>query len=422
MKNNYSSFISKEEMQNELNKISSKEDIKKGGIPICYDDNAIYVDENYGHSLVIGATGSGKTQSITLPKAFTCINAGENLLVDDPKGEIYNLLKDELINNKYKIIKIDFQNFNGNKWNPLKLAYDLYKKNNLDDAIMILEKTAYYVFNDYNDVNADPFWINCVRQLFVGTFLYIIEKEDRLPTIYEISQYASKISLDNYNELNNNSPAKVFLKVTMTAPNETKGSIYAVFNNLIMCYAFSNKINDFLAETDFNFEDLLEDKIALFIFDCHKKKNITNLISLFIEELQYVCDINNNKRKINVLLDDFCDYITLDNLSLLLSNARSNYIEYTILIDSLHKLKEMYGETTLEHIISYFDKIIYLYSKDEYTTEYISRLCGNKNNDERLISSTELKLLKVFEAIVLKNRQLPFKTKLLPFYQYSIKK
>ena len=421
MKNNYSSFVSEEDMQKELNKVSSKEDIKKGGIPISYDENALYIDDAYGHSLVIGNTGSGKTQTITLPKIWTSIVAGENIVVDDSKGEIYNKFEEDLQKNGYKTIKFDFEELSGNKWNPLKLAFELYKDNNLDDAVMILEKTAYYVFNDYNDNNADPFWINCVRQLFVGTILYIIEKEDRLPSIQEVSNYASKITVDDFNALSDDSPAKIFLRVIMTAPAETRGSIYSVFNNSIMCYAYTNKITDFLSETDFNIEDLLNEKTALFILDGHKKNYVTNLISLFIEELYYICDKKKNTRRINVILDEFHDFNKVDNFAKLLSDTRYLNMEFTLISSSLHQLNEKYGETSLEHIISHFVRVIYLLANDEFTLEYISNMCGNKNLNEKLISATELKLLKQFEAVVLKNRQLPFKTKLLPFYMYTIK-
>lgn len=422
MKNNYSSFVSKEDMQKELYRVSSEEDIKKGGIPISYDENALYIDDAYGHSLVIGNTGSGKTQAITLPKIWTSIVAGENIVVDDSKGEIYNKFEEDLQKNGYKTIKFDFKEFSGNKWNPLKLAFELYKDNNLDDAVMILEKTAYYVFNDYNDNNSDPFWINCVRWLFVGTILYIIEKEDRLPSIQEVSNYASKITVDDFNALSDDSPAKIFLRVIMTAPTETRGSIYSVFNNSIMCYAYTNKITDFLSETDFNIEDLLNEKTALFIFDGHKKPYITNLITLFIEELYYVCNKKQNSKKINIILDDFNDFDRVDIFAKLLANTRSLNMEFTLVVNSIHKLNEIYGETSLELIISQFIKIIYLFANDEFTVEYISNMCGNKNANEKLISTTELKLLKIFEAIVLKNRHLPFKTKILPFYQYPIKK
>lgn len=75
------------------------------------------------------------------------------------KNEIYELHKDDLKDNGYKVIKFDFNNFNRNKWNPIKLTYDLYKDNNINDTVMILEKITYYMFKDSENDNSDPFWL-----------------------------------------------------------------------------------------------------------------------------------------------------------------------------------------------------------------------------------------------------------------------
>ncbi len=421
MENKYSRFITIDDLKEELDFSSSKKDIKKGGIPLYYDDNGIYIDSAHGHSLIIGSTGSGKTQSVSLPKLWTSIMAGENIIVDDIKGEMYDMLQNDLNEFGYKVFKFDLINHVGNKWNPLKLAYALYKDGNIDDAVMMLEKISYYIFEDASEANSDPFWINAVKQLFCGLALYIMEKENKAPTVYDIANISSKVDIDVYNKLDENSPSRIFLKMIMTAPKDTNGSIYAVFNNKIMCYAYKNKITEFMSDTDFKLEELLGEKVALFIIDGHKKQNITNLIPLFIEEFSYICEKENNKKRISVLIDDFNDYIKIDNFGKLLSDSRSLYIEYTILTSSFHRMLETYGETSLEHIISKFNKIIYLFASDEYTLDYISNMCGNKSNNEKLISTTELKLLNTFEVIVLMNRHLPFKTKLLPYYMYKIK-
>ena len=66
------------------------------GIPMTYDDDSLYIDDKAIHSLVIGTTGSGKTQAILLPQARLAIKAGESIVVNDVKGEIYESLKDDL--------------------------------------------------------------------------------------------------------------------------------------------------------------------------------------------------------------------------------------------------------------------------------------------------------------------------------------
>ncbi len=421
MKNSYSNFITPDDIQKELIRIKEEKDIEKGGLPLCYDNESIYLDSENGHTLVIGHTGSGKTQSCTLPKLWTSILAGENILVDDPKGELYERLSDDLSKQNYKVITFDFQDFSGKKWNPLKLAFDLYKENNIDDAVMILEKVAYYLLKDINNDNVDPFWFNSAVQLFVGTSLYLMEKEESLITISEVIDCANKLSIDDYNKLDGESPAKVFLRVIMTSPEATRGSIVAVFNSSISCFSYKNRISDFISSNDFDIKDTLNEKVAVFIIDGHTHQYITNLIALYIEELFYVCTREKNKNKINILIDDFNDYIAFDSFSRLLANSRSVAINFMLLTGSLRKLSELYGEVALDYIISYFNKIIYLLANEDYTLEYISNMCGNKNNEERLISKNELKLLKPFEAIVLKSRHLPLRTKLLPFYQYHAK-
>ena len=245
-----------------------------------------------------------------------------------------------------------------------------------------------------------------------------MEKENKIPTIKEVCDYASNITTDDFNKLTNSSPAKSFLRVTMTAPTDTKGSIYSVFNSKLMSFSYKNRINTILDEPDFELEDLLNDKVALFIIDAHNKPYYSNLVELFIEELCYTCNVINNKKRINILLDDFNDYIPINDFGRLLANTRSINVEFTIVASSLHPLSIAYGEISLEHILSQFVRIIYLYANDDYTLEKISNMCGNKSKDEKLLSTTELKLIKPFEAVVFKTRLLPFKTKLLPFFEY----
>ena len=416
MKNNYSNFMTLDEMQNELVKVSSKNDVKKGGIPLCYDETSIYLDEGFGHSLVLGSTGSGKTQTTILPKVYTSILAGESFLIDDNKGEVYEIFEKDLIDNDYKIIKLDLYDFKGNSWNPLALPSKLYKDGEVDKAVKALEKIAYYLFEYTNNKEQDPFWINSSRNLFVGVALYLLENKKEV-TINSILNVVSNITIDILSELSDDNIAKSMIKSILTMPSETRGSVIAVFNMALVVYTKYNNLSNFLSNNDFELEDLLNNKVAIFVFNGHERSFISSLVLLFIEQLYFVAE-RNNKKRISIILDDLDDYINFENLIKFLSGARSNYFELTILVRSLNKLRDVYGEIAFEHIISYFSRMIYLYATDEFTLDYISKLCGDKSNSERLISMTELKLMKTFEAIVLKRRMLPFKTKLLPFYAY----
>ena len=65
-----------------------------GGIVIGYKkqknkENIYYIDDNI-HSLVVGATRSGKTRSIVLQTVGNLGLAGESMIISDPKAEIYH--------------------------------------------------------------------------------------------------------------------------------------------------------------------------------------------------------------------------------------------------------------------------------------------------------------------------------------------
>ncbi len=420
MQEKYAKFISKDEMQKKLKKITKIEEMERSGIPLYYDDKAIYVDESFGHNLVIGSTGSGKTQTIILPKVYTSIAAEENIIIEDHKGEILHYLKDELKEKEYHVIALNFYDFNDNTWNPLELASVLFKEKHIDNAYTIIEKVAFYLLQQQSE-NEDPFWVNSARNLFIGTSLLILNNHEEL-NISNIYNKVANLTLKDIEKLNDTVMAKGILKNILSMPNDTKGSVIAVFNNLLLPYTKGGELTNFLSKTNFDLNDITRNKIAIFIIGNYGKKYINELVPLFIEEILYVIEENNNNKKTNIILDDFANFVIFDNLIEIFSISRSYYVEFTIVIKSLHEIFNRYKETYFENILSYFSRIIYLYASDNFTREYLSLLCGKNKNNEPLITETELKLMEIFEAIVLKSRTLPFKTKLLPFYQYQIKK
>ena len=125
----YARWATREEMLEKLDKVNLETGVKSSGLPMAYDDKYLYINTKEAHNLVIGSTGSGKTQSIILPLLKLSMMAKESILINDPKGELYNRCADALEKQGYKVLALDFDNADcGNSWNPLKMPYDLYKK------------------------------------------------------------------------------------------------------------------------------------------------------------------------------------------------------------------------------------------------------------------------------------------------------
>lgn len=133
----------------------------KGGIPLLYDSDKIYVDNSDSHSLIIGATGSKKTRLLVLPLVHILGYTEESMIITDPKAEVYNRTASMLKNKGYEIIVLNFRNpSTGSCWNPLAIPFEMYKNGDRDRAhefindialnLMLAEKSTKDVFWDYS--------------------------------------------------------------------------------------------------------------------------------------------------------------------------------------------------------------------------------------------------------------------------------
>ena len=87
----------------------------------------MWVDNGESHNIVIGSTGTGKTQCVILPLVKILAKKGESMIITDPKGEIYRANAGLLKQKGYQILVLNFRDpQQGNTWNPLNLPYKLY--------------------------------------------------------------------------------------------------------------------------------------------------------------------------------------------------------------------------------------------------------------------------------------------------------
>ncbi|MBQ8206666.1 MAG: type IV secretory system conjugative DNA transfer family protein, partial [Bacilli bacterium] len=114
----YSRWAKEKEIQEELTRVEiTQKNSKAAGIPIMLNNTEMWVDNGEYHSLVIGATGSGKTQTVILPMVHSLAKARESMIITDPKGEIYEKTSNMLRARGYQILLLNFRDpQNGNAW------------------------------------------------------------------------------------------------------------------------------------------------------------------------------------------------------------------------------------------------------------------------------------------------------------------
>ena len=156
----YSHWANEKEIKAQLKMVRvTDEKMKYGGLPLINNGKEIYVDDGESHSLIIGSTGSGKTQYMVLPAVKILARKGESMIITDPKGEIYEETAEMLKEKGYNIVLLNFRDpQKGNAWNPLYLPYSLYKEGNVDKAIELLDDLAANILYDEKAQNQDPFW------------------------------------------------------------------------------------------------------------------------------------------------------------------------------------------------------------------------------------------------------------------------
>lgn len=83
------------------------------------------------HSLVIGATGSGKTTTFINPmiQLLGAASCGSSMIMTDPKGELFDLHSEYLKSRGYDVQLLDLRDtYSSSRWNPLDSIWDMYQE------------------------------------------------------------------------------------------------------------------------------------------------------------------------------------------------------------------------------------------------------------------------------------------------------
>ena len=397
----YARWATKEEVAKRLDAVDLKNGVNKAGIPIAFDEKYLYVDTKEAHSMIIGSTGSGKTQTTILPMIKLSMLAGESIVINDPKGELYGKCAENLKKRGYNVIVLDFD----------------------DSKYGSLEDIGYYLFYDAKEKDSDPFWINSTINYFVGLALYLFENakadEANLSSIFQLSNNLNRDGnaakfLDKIDE---NSLIYMNLVGTLKAPTETRGSILSVFTQKIKKYISREDLTNMLGYSDFDMKKIGIEPTALFVVS-GVSNYCDNLIPLLINQIIDAVDIYGSEgRNINILLDEFDSMVPIRDFSRMIEYCRSIKIRFVITIRSYIHLCNMYSKQDADILKMCFGNLIYLLSDDIYTLEEISKYCGTKENGEPLISIEDLKTIDTFEGLVLMPRTMPYKTKFLPDFK-----
>ena len=426
--------------------LSSKTGVLRSGPVILKEGSNVYMNAKDIHTLVVGSTGSMKTRRCIMPMLQLLIKAGESMIVNDPKGELYKMCKSPLEKAGYKTIVLNLRDpMYGNRWNPLGLPDKLYKEGQVDKSNAMLEDLANSIFFELAATTDDVFWTNAARKYFVGIAQILFDHAYSDEQInfksmcmvdalgFEFSERRKTIYKEFYELVGKESSNYINMSTTVNAPNDTRESIRSTFNAPMSIFSSQEGLIDMLSDSDFDLRNIGKEKTAIFIIAPDEKTIYNSIITAFIKQVYTVlideADEYDNLElpvRVNFVLEEFGNIPKLQDVHAMLTAARSRNIRFHLVVQSANQLYNIYGKEATEILMGNCDLWIYLNSKDLPLLNKISELCGRykseyTNEEGPLLSVSKLQRFSKIkgEALVLYERNYPYISYLPDISEYD---
>lgn len=407
-----------------------------GGVPLVYGKDSAYVDNGESHTLVIGATGSGKTSGFVDPTMVHLMKGRESMIITDPKGEIYDHHSGKLRELGYQIIILNFREpQKGNCWNPYDLPYSYHQEGNFDKANELLNDLATNIVVDGQ--GDDPFWQNAAADYLTGIGLALFKDAPKEQININsvnlmINQGEERIGPKTYmqeyfNMQDPTSPIAVNMGAVVNTAQDTKAGVLTVLQQKVKTLAVTRNLSEMLSKSDFDMASIGEKPTAVFLIIQDEKTTYHSLATIFIkqcyESLITVAHKHGGKLPVrtNFIVDEFANMPKFKDITTMVTAARSRQIRFTFIIQNFAQINKTYGKEEAETIRGNCGNMIYLLTGELQALEEISKLCGDKiirvGKDKKeetrpLITVTELQTMPFGSFILIKQRCSPYKGKI----------
>lgn len=375
-----------------------KQYFKEGGIVVGLEKSRnkekLYVITDDVHTLCIGATRSGKTRTVVLQSICTLGLAGENMVVSDPKGELYQYTYPFLEKLGYEVIALDFRNpLKSSQYNFLQPIINFVNSNDIPSAI---EATWDITSSLVGEPKGERIWTDGEASTIAAAIMSVVfdnkndfnkQYQNMTNVYYFISQMCKTIGksmpiVEYMKTLDDSHPAKGLIAISEIAPSRTRGSFFTAA--LTTLRLFTNPlINAMTCKSDFNLLDLGSKKMAVFIILPDEKTTYYSLASLLTsqiyEQLVKIADSRGGRlyRRVNFLLDEFGNFSKIPDFANKLTVGGGRGIRFNLFLQSFAQLEEKYGKEVSRTVRGNCQTWIYLQADDMETLEEISKKLGN---------------------------------------------
>ncbi|WP_294852376.1 VirD4-like conjugal transfer protein, CD1115 family [uncultured Oscillibacter sp.] len=433
------------------------------------------VDTDDVHTLMIGASGVGKTAFFLYPNLEYACASGMSFLTTDTKGDLfrnYGAIAHDYYG--YRISVIDLRNptrSDGNNLLHLVNKYmDIYRadNNNLSakakaDA-KIISKTIINSSGDSSNYGQNAFFYDAAEGLLTAVILLVAEylppTEDDpgerrhiisvFKMVQELLEPSNVRGKSQFQLLMQRLPpdhkAKWFAGAALNSAEQAMASVMSTVLSRLNAFLDSEMEQILCFDTAIDAERFCNEKSAIFIVlpeeDLTKYFMVSLMIQQLYREILSVADEQGGKLKKRVVF--YCDELgtipPIESLELIFSASRSRRLMMVPIVQSFGQLQKNYGKEGSEIIIDNCqDTIFGGFAPNSQTAEVLSKALGErtvlsgsvsrgKNDPSQslqmmgrpLMTPDEPKSIPKGQFIVMKTGTHPIQTRLRLFLDWGI--
>lgn len=376
------------------------------------------------HSMIIGQSGSGKTQCTFLPTLLRTDKA-ISYIVHDPSGEIRDKTTAHFLLKGYTIRVINLSNPNqSHAYNPLKRIDKSYASAKQLASIIVSSSLGQNSTDSFWNIKGEHVLAVCIaftKQLekrfhHMGTVLKLLNSLSSNPVGVDFL-FAEKCKDE-----------KLFEEYKTIASTDSKlmSNILATAKASISLYE-DESIMSLCSNDDIQFEDLRSKPTVIFLqSSIMKLRYHAPLFSLVLTQLmeELISKLpGKNDRTVFMLLDEM-GVLNLPHFSDFLSNCRKYRIGCMLGCQTTDQIISKYGKEEGNNILSNCYSSLY-FSNQPITTCKILEQMGGFYEEEKegriekklTLPAHEIRTLPSSEAILMVGGMKPMKLDLLPAYE-----
>ena len=345
------------------------------------------------HTLTIGATRCGKSRCLVLQSICALALAGEGIVANDPKGELYHYTHSFLETLGYKVHVIDFNTpKKSDRYNPLQSIINAVNENRIDDAQNCVWEFVTFLV-EKND-HSEPIWTNGECSVIAAAVMCVVYDNQNHPEYQNLTNVYNFIAnmcktvnkvlpIDAYmDKLPDSHPAKKLMAIAKLAPDKMGGSFYTAALTTLRLF-ITNDIYSMTRESEFSLADVgVKPKQALFFILPDQKTTFYPIVTLLVSQ-QYELLVTYAKKcgnrlphRVNYILDEFGNFVAIDKFQTKMTVAGGYGVRWNLFIQDFNQLIDVYGQEVAKIIQGNCHYWIYLHSQDNSTNEEISKSMG----------------------------------------------